>query len=188
MLTSKHSAAAVETTARTSTVELAIRQADPADFDLLARMNRELIEDEGHRNPMTVAQLKERFQRFVCAEGWQVDVVLHGSDIAGFATHRYEPDNAEPSGMHVHLRQFYIARDKRGGGIGRGAFELLTKTRFKRGERVFLDVLETNPGGKAFWSRTGFTPYGTTMELVVDVDTPGRAEPSEPIEQIGRTS
>src|ERR1700761_3498292 len=96
---------------------LDIRQATATDFPLLARMNRELIEDEGHRNPMTVEQLEERFHRFVSRDGWQVDVLLFDGEIAGFATHRYEPDDAEPTGMRVHLRQFYVARERRGGGI-----------------------------------------------------------------------
>ncbi|MFM0305226.1 GNAT family N-acetyltransferase [Paraburkholderia sediminicola] len=153
--------------------QLDIRRANPDEFGLLARMNRELIEDEGHRNPMTVPQLTERFQSFVSNEGWQVDVLLSGSTIVGFMTHRYEPDIAEPSGFRVFLRQFYISRDKRRGGIGSRAVELLFKKRFKPGDRVFLDVLEVNPIGRAFWSRSGFSPYSTTMEQVV-----GSSEPS----------
>ncbi|MFT4067359.1 GNAT family N-acetyltransferase [Paraburkholderia sp.] len=146
---------------------LNIRPASEADFPLLARMNRELIEDEGHRNPMTVPQLEARFRRFVGEEGYRVDVLLLDGEIAGYATHRYEPDLAEPSGQRVFLRQFYIARGKRGGGLGRRALELLIDARFADGDRIFLDVMETNPGGKAFWSRTAFTPYATTMERVV---------------------
>jgi GNAT superfamily N-acetyltransferase len=146
---------------------LDIRAADDADFAVLAQMNRELIEDEGHRNPMTLAQLEARFRRFVNEDGYSVDVVLLGGEIAGYATHRYEPDNAEPSGRRVFLRQFYIARHRRGGGLGRRALDLLTGTRFEDGDRIFLDVMETNPGGKAFWSRIGFTPYSTAMERVV---------------------
>ncbi|SAK97309.1 Acetyltransferase (GNAT) family protein [Caballeronia pedi] len=151
-----------------STVEtLDIRPATDADFALLARMNRELIEDEGHRNPMTIAQLEARFRRFVSEDGYSVDLLLLDGEIAGYTTHRYEPDNAEPRGRRVFVRQFYIARGKRGGGLGRRALERLIHTRFAEGDRVFLDVMETNPGGKAFWARTGFTPYSTTMERVV---------------------
>jgi GNAT superfamily N-acetyltransferase len=148
--------------------ELVIRQSTPVDLDILATLNRELIEDEGHRNPMTILELRQRFERFVTQEGWSVDIFLVQNELAGFATHRYEPDNTEPSGMRVHLRQFYIARHSRRSGIGRSALELLIQTRFKEGDRIFLDVLEANPGGRIFWSRTGFTPYGTIMERVVE--------------------
>jgi GNAT superfamily N-acetyltransferase len=161
------SSAAAMSNAQLTLDSLALRQATPADFDLLARMNRELIEDEGHRNPMTVPQLKERFQRFVSKDGWHVDVILIDGTIGGFATHRYEPDVTEPSGQRVYLRQFYIARDRRGGGVGRAALDLLIDARFKDGDRIFLNVLEANPGGKQFWTRTGFAPYDTTMERVV---------------------
>lgn len=147
--------------------ELGIRAATPADFPLLARMNRELIEDEGHRNPMTVTELEARFHRFVTEQGYHVDVLLGGDEVVAFATWRHRADVAEPSGQHIHLRQFYVARDRRGSGVGRRAVDLLFATRFQAGERVYLDVLETNPGGKAFWSRTGFAPYGTTMERII---------------------
>ncbi|MDA7949264.1 MAG: GNAT family N-acetyltransferase [Hyphomicrobiaceae bacterium] len=149
---------------------IVVRKHTPDDFDRLARMNRELIEDEGHRSPLTVEELKERFERFVTKEGWSVDLLLSGDEIIGFATHRYEDNDTGEGGRCVHLRQFFIARDRRGGGIGRAALEELIHTRFRPGERIFLDVLETNPGGKTFWSRTGFTPYGTIMEMNVPKD------------------
>ncbi|WP_292537914.1 N-acetyltransferase [Mesorhizobium sp.] len=85
----------------------------------------------------------------------------------GFATYRFEPDNAEPSGEHIYLRQFYISRQHRRSGIGRNALALLIQSRFNDKSRIFLEVLETNPGGKAFWSRTVFVPYSTIMERVV---------------------
>lgn len=138
------------------------------DFGLLARMNRELADDEGHRNPMTVAQLEDRFRRFVDKEGWSVDLFTLDDEIVGYATHRYEADPAEPSGRHVYLRQFYIVRHRRRGGAGHVAFAELVRTRFQPGERIFLEVIENNPGGKVFWLRTGFTPYGTIMEHVID--------------------
>ncbi|WP_287096006.1 GNAT family N-acetyltransferase [Mesorhizobium sp.] len=97
-----------------------------------------------------------------------VDLFSQNGEIVGFATHRYEPDNAEPSGQRIYLRQFYISRQHRRSGIGRSALELLIGSRFKDKDRIFLDVLETNPGGKVFWSRTGFVPYATIMERVVE--------------------
>ncbi len=159
--------------------KLALRRCEPNDLVLLARMNRELIEDEGHRNPMTVPQLKQRFERFITEEGWNVDVILLGNEIAGFATHRYEPDVAEPDGTHVRLRQFYIARSMRRGGIGRSALELLIAERFRTGDRIFLEVFVTIPGGKIFWSRTGFKPYATTMERLVEMKGRGGTLPMQ---------
>jgi len=151
----------------TPPTDLTIEAAEPSQFDLLARMNKELIEDEGHRNPMNIDELRRRFERFVNEEGYRVDVVRWRDEIVGFATYRQVPDNAESCGYHIHLRQFYISRDVRGCGLGRLAVESLMRTRFKVGERIFLNVLETNPGGRAFWTKAGFNPYDTTMERVV---------------------
>ncbi|WP_287208794.1 GNAT family N-acetyltransferase [Mesorhizobium sp.] len=72
------------------------------------------------------------------------------------------------AGNASFLRQFYISRQHRRSGIGRRALELLIRSRFNDKSRIFLEVLETNAGGKAFWSRTGFVPYSTIMERVVE--------------------
>jgi ribosomal protein S18 acetylase RimI-like enzyme len=145
-----------------------IRRAAAEDFDKLAMLNRELIEDEKHRNPMTVLELKERFIRLVNRENWMVDLFIQNGAIVGFATHRVEPDNVEPSGERTYLRHFYISRQHRRSGMGRSALALLIQSRFNDKSRIFLEVLETNPSGKAFWSRMGFVPYSTIMERVVE--------------------
>src|SRR5690606_27727113 len=103
------------------------------DFPLLARMNRELADDEGHRNPMTVSEMEERFHRFVGIEGWSVDLFLLGDEIVGYATHRRETDPTDPGSQRVFLRQFYIARHHRRDGLGQAAFDILAATRFNSG-------------------------------------------------------
>lgn len=63
----------------------------------------------------------------------------------------------------VHLRQFFIDRPFRGRGIGRAAYRHLAEQRF--GDReVNLDVLVTNPSGRRFWERLGFTEYFVAMK------------------------
>lgn len=42
--------------------------ANDADLPLLAEWNRQLIQDEGHRNPMTVAELQARIQGWLAGE------------------------------------------------------------------------------------------------------------------------
>lgn len=149
-------------------MSLILRPALPADLDALAVMNRHLVEDEGHRNPMSVPEFRDRFDRFLTVEGWTVEVIETEGAIAGFATWRREPDPSQESGYRVHLRQFFIARDRRGSGIGRAAVAHL-QARVPAGDRMYIDVLETNPGGRAFWAALGFVPYALRMEL-----SPGR--------------
>ena len=47
--------------------------------------------------------------------------------------------------------------------------------------RVMLDVLETNPAGRAFWSEIGFAPYATIMTLSAPhaTETADRKRPSD---------
>jgi hypothetical protein len=42
--------------------------ANDLDLPLLAEWNRQLIQDEGHRNPMTVAELQARMQGWLAGE------------------------------------------------------------------------------------------------------------------------
>lgn len=144
-----------------------LRPHEGRDLPLLARMNRQLADDEGHRNAMTLEELEARFGQFV-EQAWRIDLFLMDAEVIGYALHRYEPDPVEPTGRRVHLRQFYIVRDRRLTGAPRLAFRHLVKQRFSARERIYLDVIENNPGGKLFWSRNGFTPYGTIMEYLID--------------------
>lgn len=144
-----------------------LRPHAPADLPLLARMNRELADDEGHRNPMTVAEMEERFHRFVEQDGWSVDLFLLEEEIVGYATYRRESDPTNPGGERVFLRQFYIARHFRRDGMGQAAFDALAGQRFRANDRVVLEVIEHNPGGRVFWLRTGFAPYSSLLEYTV---------------------
>lgn len=149
---------------------ITLRPAAEADLPAIARMNRELIEDERHGNPMTVPELEDRARGFLREGGWHIDLILSRGATAGFATWREESDITEPSGRRVYLRQFYICRDHRGGGLGRDAFETLMAS-FPPDTRILLEVLHSNPGGQAFWARMGFSPYA----LFVDRRSPGAA-------------
>ena len=148
-------------------IGLAMRGHDATEYEELARMNKALIEDEKSRNPMSVDDLRARFARFVADEGWIVEVFTLEKRVVGFITYRYEPDPVAPDGRSVYLRQFYIARDQRRRGLGIAAVDLFKSARLHAGERVVLEVLESNPGGRAFWQRAGFVPYAAIMECTV---------------------
>lgn len=144
-----------------------VRSHQCGDFPLLARMNRELADDEGHRNAMTIPELEERLRRFVDEEGWSVDLFMVEDEIVGYATHRREPDPANPKGQRIFLRQFYIVRHYRRDGLGQAAFDALIAARFHAGEQILLETIENNPGGRVFWLRVGFTPYSSILEHFV---------------------
>lgn len=152
-----------------------IRSAMGADLPKLAQMNKRLIEDEGSRNPMDVAQLEARLRGWLDRGEWQIDVIElhdptirithHASRLIGYAVYQRRADDYDPMQPVVYVRQFYIEREWRGQGLGRRAFRQLAAERFPPGATLTLEVLATNPRGRRFWESVGFSAYCTTLKL-----------------------
>ena len=125
------------------------------DCDLLGTLNQQLIQDEGHRNPMTVNELAERMRAWFDSE-YQGCIFLIESDVAGYTVFRSEPD-------FVYVRQFFVCPEFRRRGVGTNAFAWLAENVWG-GSRVRIDVLTDNARAIAFWTSLGFTNYCLTME------------------------
>jgi GNAT superfamily N-acetyltransferase len=136
---------------------LSLREASTGDLGLLAEWNHQLIRDEGHRNPMTVPQLTERMKEWLRGEFRAV--IFSDDEPVGYALFKTE------EGL-VYLRQFFVRRDRRRVGVGRGAFSLLKKQIWPQGVRLTVDVLSTNQGGIAFWRSVGYHDYCLTLEMM----------------------
>jgi ribosomal protein S18 acetylase RimI-like enzyme len=132
------------------------RHATPADATPLAEMNHRLIRDEGHRNRMTVPELRERMEGWLRGE-YSATVFEVAGVAAGYALFRRESE-------FVYLRQFYVAPEHRRRGIGRAALAWLRADAWRDAPRIRLDVLVNNPAGIAFWRAVGFRDYCLTME------------------------
>jgi GNAT superfamily N-acetyltransferase len=135
---------------------LTVRRATLDDVQLLAALNHQLIQDEGHRNPMDVAELADRMR------GWLGGAyVAHVFDFAGApAAYALWRDDGDA----IYLRQFFVDRTHRHAGIGRAAIRLLLDEVFPGDKRVTVDVLVSNDGGRRFWEAVGFHPYALTLE------------------------
>jgi ribosomal protein S18 acetylase RimI-like enzyme len=135
------------------------RQAKAPDATLLGEMNHRLIRDEGHRNPMTVAELAGRMAEWLAAE---YEAVLFEDDagVAGYALFRREPE-------HIYLRQFYVEPQRRRQGIGRAAIAHLLQHHWQDRARIRVDVLSGNEAAIAFWRSVGFADYCLTLERSV---------------------
>jgi RimJ/RimL family protein N-acetyltransferase len=144
-----------------------LRPATAADAPLLAQMNRQLADEERSRNPMTVAELTARMEKWL-SEDWQAMLVELDSVVIGYALFQVGADYYEPSIPEVYVRQFFIAREWRGQGLGGAAFRLLMERVFPPQARIHLDVLITNPRGQRFWQSLGFQPYSTAMRFSPD--------------------
>lgn len=133
------------------------RRATTEDVPELARLNRQLIEDEGHDNPMDLSQLEQRMARWLAGRYRAVLFSDAGRTVA------YALYLDDERGGH-HVRQLFVARDVRRRGHGRRAMELLMDEVLRTGARVSLEVLEGNGPARAFYAALGFSPYAITLE------------------------
>ncbi|THF72875.1 GNAT family N-acetyltransferase [Cohnella fermenti] len=144
-------------------MDLQLRCAAEADLDLLAEMNKHLIEDEGSTNPMSLAELKTRMLDWLRAS-WQIDLLVHGSEVVGYVLYFYKNNPYRPHRREAYVRQYFIRREWREKGFGLRGIELLKELRFKNVSAVEIDVLAANSRGRSFWQRAGFVPYAINMK------------------------
>ena len=138
-------------------MNLTWRRASDSDLGLLAEWNHQLIQDEGHRNPMTVTQLAERMRKWLQGE---YDAVLFSSDErVCYALFKKE-------GELIYLRQLFVRRDRRRMGYCRAAFAVLQRQIWPSGVRLTIDVLCRNQTGIAFWRSVGYRDYSLTLEII----------------------
>lgn len=147
----------------TSHTRIALRPATPADLPVLATLNRQLLEDEGHRTVLSIDQLTARHRGWMQTGEWLQDILELDRAAVGYVVHA--PDLDHPT---IHVRQYCIDRNRRGQGLGRDGFALFLRERAAPGIRVTLDVLESNPAGQAFWRAVGCRPYFQRLEIVAD--------------------
>jgi GNAT superfamily N-acetyltransferase len=135
---------------------MAFRRAQNSDLDLLAEWNHQLIADEGHRNPMTVSELRERMRGWLATE-YEAIVFFETTDVA-YALFR-ETDS------EIYLRQFFVRRDRRREGIGKRAVSILLEQVWPATKRLTVDVLVKNEAGIGFWHAVGFRDYSVGLEI-----------------------
>jgi tRNA(Arg) A34 adenosine deaminase TadA/ribosomal protein S18 acetylase RimI-like enzyme len=133
--------------------QLRIVQAADEHIELLAEMNKQLIEDEQHDNPMNVAQLAERMRGFLSGT-YSAWLFVAGDDVKGYALvdHGRQP---------LYLRQFFICRHGRRQGWGRKGFRLLLQELGT--DTIDIDVLVWNTRGRRFWESLGFAGRSIRM-------------------------
>ena len=126
-----------------------------ADIQLLAEMNRQLIRDEGHRNPMTLGELYERMR------GWLTEyralIIQDDGSVVGYVLFHQDTER-------LYIRHFFIVPAFRRKGLGKLAIQELRENVWNSATRLRLEVLVNNPRGTAFWRSVGFNAYSLTME------------------------
>lgn len=143
-------------------LNLAARQATIDDASLLAEMNAHLIQDEGHRNRMTLPELTARMHAWLLGE-YAAVIFCREEQPVGYALYRDDDDS-------LYLRQFFIGRAHRRAGIGRAAIRILREEIWPPRQRIRVDVLTTNTRGITFWRAIGFEDAVLTLERVSGID------------------
>jgi GNAT superfamily N-acetyltransferase len=139
---------------------LVFRVATAADAPQLASWNRELIEDEGHDNAMSLDQLVARMRAWLTTEYQALvfdELATPAPAPVAYALFRHEPE-------WVHLRQFFVVRDRRRRGIGARAVALLRDTVFPPGVPVIVEAMAWNHAALSFWRAVGFTDRYVGLE------------------------
>ncbi len=141
------------------------REATVQDVELLATMNRQLIEDEKHpRNiHMTMAELQERMRGFL-ADDYHATVFEQDGRAVAYALYRDRGDS-------IYLRQFFVARDCRRQGLGCEAIRILRESIWPGDRRLTVEVLVSNHTGLCFWRAVGYRDYCIELEILSAEDS-----------------
>jgi len=132
--------------------------ANETDLDILAQWNLQLIRDEGHRNPMTVSQLRDRMRQWLSGDYTAVIFEKDGTTVA-YALFR-ECEN------EIYLRQLFVKRENRHRGIGKEAVRILKEEIWTKSKRLTVEVLSSNKPGIAFWHSVGYKDYCLALEIM----------------------
>jgi predicted acetyltransferase len=137
---------------------LVFRAATSDDAPQLALWNWQLIDDEGHDNSMSVGQLETRMRSWLATE-YQALIFEERADSAPVAYALFR-DAAE----WIHLRQFFVLRDRRRRGIGARAVVLLRDKVFAPDKPVIVEAMTRNHAALSFWRAVGFADRYVGLE------------------------
>jgi GNAT superfamily N-acetyltransferase len=134
------------------------RFATIADGPLLAAYNQQLIQDEGHRNSMSVPKLEERMRNWL-STNYTAVLFEQNHETVAYVLYREGPDE-------IYLRHLFVIRDRRRQGLGRATMEILRSQIWPRHKRLTVEVLVGNPVAVAFWRAVGYQDYSLKMEIL----------------------
>ena len=124
-----------------------IVRAELTDVDRLAELNKHLIEDERHPNPMDIAELSQRIREWLATDYICYMAKENGHTVA-YCLYRDD-------GSYYYMRQLYVDRAYRRKGIATQLLDWLYENVWTD-KKVRLDVLAHNEDAVAFYKRYGF--------------------------------
>ena len=122
-------------------------RAELTDVEILAELNKHLIEDERHPNPMNIAQLTQRMKEWLTTD-YICYVAKQKGCIVAYCLYRDDDG-------YYYMRQLYVDRAHRRKGIATQLLDWLYENVWTD-KKVRLDVLAHNEDAVAFYKRYGF--------------------------------
>ena len=126
-----------------------------ADVEELAELNKRLIEDEAHPNPMNVPQLSQRMRAWLQGE---YACYLATEDGCTVAYCLFRDD-----GAFYYLRQLFVERGHRRRGMATKLLDWMYRNIWID-KKTRLDVLSHNESAIAFYKAYGFRIGCVRME------------------------
>jgi predicted acetyltransferase len=142
-------------------------KARPEDSTILGQMNKHLIEDEGHRNPMSVEELKVRMENWLRSD-WEAVFINKENARIGYALYQWRTEPFDLRERSVYLRQFFVSRSHRRKGVGTQAFNAIKDAFWADAKRIEVEVLTKNKEATAFWHSLGFVDYSLSLKLTLE--------------------
>lgn len=118
-------------------------------------MNKRLIEDENHPNPMNVQQLARRMNEWLHGE-YACYLVKEENNTVAYCLFRDDGD-------YYYLRQMFVEREHRRKGIATMLLDWMYRNIWTD-KKVRLDVLSHNKSAIAFYEAYGFRVGCLRME------------------------
>jgi ribosomal protein S18 acetylase RimI-like enzyme len=134
------------------------RLATLEDCSRLAELNHQLIRDEGHRNPMSVDQLKNRMRSWLSSD-YRAVLYEDAGKVVAYALFREQSDE-------IYLRQLFVVPSRRSQGIGRRAVDILRSEVWPSNKRLTVEVLVANDRAVKFWRSVGYQDYALSLEIM----------------------
>ena len=131
-----------------------IKTAELDDCAALAVMNRQLIDDEGNGNKMTVEELENRMRDWLERGVYTGYLFTLNDEIIGYAL----VDISDS-----WMRHFFICREHRRKGYGRTVVGLLLE--HLGFEEIGLSCLTKNTAGQAFWQSFNHDAYSIKYSI-----------------------
>jgi GNAT superfamily N-acetyltransferase len=137
-----------------SSRDLAVRPAQPADADMVGRLLHDFNTEFGDPTPGP-GRLAERIGQLL-AEG-QTTVLLGGAGPDGLAVLRFRPGIWSES-LECYLAELYVVPDRRGHGLGRALMQAAIANARERGaDHMDLGTGEQDVVARALYESFGFS-------------------------------